>query len=132
MPLRTFQLKLTCLQSRQTHLLRVYLKLTSLQCQQTPRRMCQQFQKTYQHPWRAFQTHQATWQTSLVAWQTHQMTGADSQEDGQVDFGLPLSALQAGIEEEDQLKEGRKASCPEQLRRRRLTIVTLYNARRRL
>jgi hypothetical protein len=31
--------------------------------------------------------------------------GADSQEDGQVDFGLPLSALQAGIEEKDQLKE---------------------------
>jgi hypothetical protein len=48
--------------------------------------------------------------------------GADSQEDGQVDFGLPLSALQAGIEEEDQLKEdaatttGRRAApssrCP--------------------
>jgi hypothetical protein len=30
---------------------------------------------------------------------------ADSREDGQVDFGLPLSALQAGIEEEGQLKE---------------------------
>jgi hypothetical protein len=31
--------------------------------------------------------------------------GAGSQEDGQVDFGLPLSALQAGIKEEGQLKE---------------------------
>ncbi len=35
-PLRTLQLKLACLQSRQTHLLRAYLKLTSLQRQQTP------------------------------------------------------------------------------------------------
>jgi hypothetical protein len=87
-PLQTFQLNLACLQSPQTHLLSVYLKLTSLQCQQTPRRMCQQLQKTYQHPWRAFQARQKklqpqqpmqmTWQASLMACYANQRGSSHS------------------------------------------------------